>query len=162
MSRNNTGLKCLSRTGFISQYHRVADGKMTRQPRTWSAVRVILACSTEKGSSTATEPRSPRCWALFLQQTWGQGLNSCLSTHTQTHAGLLGAEANFPTMPGVVSLRVTSLSAVSVGENPICAGSSGAEILLSSLNTGSAGLDSMRDKLQQKCSLPNCNCHAVS
>lgn len=86
--------------------------------------------------------------ALFLQQTWGQGYNSCLGSHTQTHTRLLSAEVNFPTMPGVVSLPVTSPSGIN-GEDLIYAGSGGAEILISPLNTGSVGMDYRRDKLQQ-------------
>lgn len=83
LSGNNTGLKCLSRTGFISQYHRTAAGKMTRQPRTWSAVGVILACSTEQGSSAAAEPRSPRCWGIVPPADMGAGAQ-VLSKHPHT------------------------------------------------------------------------------
>lgn len=132
LSGNNTSLKCLSRTGFISQYHRTGGWKD-------DSPASHLECSRSNPSlqrrarllSCLLNPDLHDAGALFLQQTWGQGLKSCLSTHTQTHTRLLSAEANFSTMPGVVSLPVTSLSAVSMGRTrsmlgPVGLGSPGA------------------------------------
>jgi hypothetical protein len=156
LSGNNTSLKCLSRTGFISQYHRTGGWKddspashlecsrsnpsLQRRARLlsrcWTQISTMLGhCSSSRhggGAGAQVLSKHPHTDSHQIAQCWSQFLNNgrcCFFTCDTTLCRINGIE-------------------------PDLCWSSGAGILRSSLKTGSAVLDYLRDKLQRALAVP--------